>query len=160
MRRSKYPNFGILDVIEKFVSGGITRESLLSSIRKHNPDFSPKLFSHQLHSLKTRGVIHRTQSGKFILGAKGREYLSLKSLTEISLRNKKTDGYNRLIIFDIPEKLRHARNVLRVKLKEFECKQLQRSVYITPYVCEDEMREVARILRISSYVHILKVVPF
>jgi DNA-binding transcriptional regulator PaaX len=96
-------------------------------------------------------------SGSLHLAQKGQQRALLRSLTAIVLRNKKTDGRDRLIIFDIPEKQRSARDVLRRKLREFECQQLQRSVYITPYVCEDELHEITRILKITPHVHVLKV---
>lgn len=160
MRHSKYPSLGILEAFENYVSGGITRERIAQKVKQQNArDFSPRLFSRQLFGFKTRGLISQKNDGTFVLEDKGKEFLAIESLTKIVLQNKKRDGYRRLIIFDVPEQRRDARDMLRAKLKEFECQQLQKSVYITPYVCEDEIREVAKILSIGSYIHIMKVIP-
>lgn len=148
---------GILDALENFVSGGITREKLEFEL-KHRSGYSPRRFSQQLYQFRKRNLIRENGNGKLLLSTRGRTLQALKELTAITFKNKKTDGHARLIIFDIPEKLRSARNILRHKLKEFECKHLQRSVYITPYVCENELGEVCRILNIVRHVRILKVI--
>ncbi len=160
MRRSKYQNLGILDALERLMSGGKTaREYLYEGVKSRNKDFSPRLFSRQLYSLKTQGFIRQTATGSILLSEKGRQRILIESLDNIVLHNKKTDGYRRIIMFDIPERRRSARNILREKLREFECKQLQKSVYITPYICENEIREVARILKVGQQVHVFKIMP-
>lgn len=45
----------------------------------------------------------------------------------------------RLIIFDIPEKYRKVRDIFRMRLKQLGLYQLQKSVYISPYSCFDEI---------------------
>jgi len=47
--------------------------------------------------------------------------------------NEKWDGYWRILIFDIPEKFRQLRDDLRVLINILGFKQLQKSVWITPY---------------------------
>lgn len=150
---------GILDALENYVSGGITRERLAKKVAHRNGSFSPRLFSQQLFRHKQRGDIRQNEDGNFVLDERGRERLLLESLAKIVFQNKKTDGSSRLIIFDIPETKRFARDTLREKLHEFECQQVQRSVYITPYVCENEIREIAKILGVSSHVRVLKMSP-
>ena len=49
----------------------------------------------------------------------------------------KWDGKWRIVIFDIPEKKKKAREVLRAKLKDLGFKELQKSVFVLPYECED-----------------------
>ena len=89
---------------------------------------------------------------------KGKKVLEEISVFEIAFKNKMTDGYRRIIVFDIPEKYKTERDILRGKLREFECEPLQKSVYITPYICEDEIYQIAKALGIGTYVSILKVV--
>lgn len=52
---------------------------------------------------------------------------------------KKWDGVWRAIIFDVPEKKRHQRNFLRRELKLMGFKELQHSIWITPYDVEREL---------------------
>lgn len=62
-------------------------------------------------------------------------------LEELSntLNKKKWDGRWRIIIFDVPEKERSKRDSFRAFLNSLKFYQLQESVYLTPYPCEDEM---------------------
>lgn len=52
---------------------------------------------------------------------------------------RRWDGVWRLIIFDIPEKLKIKREVFRGKLKELGFYPLQKSIWIYPYPCEKEV---------------------
>ncbi len=49
------------------------------------------------------------------------------------------DGRWRVLIFDVPEKTRIKREALRGKLKELGFTKLQKSVWIHPYPCENEL---------------------
>lgn len=50
---------------------------------------------------------------------------------------KKWDGKWRIIIFDIPEKRRGARDSLRSHLRQLGFHELQKSVFVHPYPCDD-----------------------
>ena len=169
----KYPNYGILDALEKLSSGGwesfkyhltkdkprsVSRDELLKMLKKRQREYSSRMLSKKLYTLKAQGLVIEYVDGGLQLDEAGQQRLELAELSNITFRNKKTDGSSRLIIFDIPEQRRDARDMLRRKLKEFECRQLQKSVYITPYVCEDEIGEIARILNVAPHIHVLKVV--
>lgn len=73
---------------------------------------------------------------------------------------EKWDGKWRMVIFDIPEKKRKARGALRDKLKELGFKELQKSVFIYPYECEDEINFIVEVFEIRPYVRFLKVDSF
>ncbi len=49
---------------------------------------------------------------------------------------KKWDGKWRVVIFDIPEKRRVARTMLRSRLKKYGFRQVQASVWAYPFPCE------------------------
>ena len=51
----------------------------------------------------------------------------------------KWDGEWRIVIFDIPERFKKAREALRKKLKDLGFIKLQESVFAFPYECEDEI---------------------
>ena len=55
------------------------------------------------------------------------------------------DGEWRIVIFDIPEKFKKAREALRMKLKELGFLELQKSVFIFPYECEDEINFIVEV---------------
>lgn len=72
-------------------------------------------------------------------------------------KQKKWDGKWRVVIFDVPNKFNRAREALREKIKELGFYQLQKSVWIHPYPCEDEILFVAEIFRAGSFIEIMEV---
>lgn len=70
---------------------------------------------------------------------RGRKELRIYQLGEIMFEKKKSDGYWRIIFFDIPERQKIAREALRRKLVEWGLYPIQRSVYVSLYPCEEEV---------------------
>lgn len=68
----------------------------------------------------------------------------------------KWDKKWRLVIFDIPEKKKHAREVLRSKLKELGFHQFQKSCFIYPYECENEINFVVELFELRLCVTLIK----
>ena len=58
----------------------------------------------------------------------------------------------RLVIFDIPEEERRGRNALAAKLKELGFYPLQKSVFIHPYECKNEIDFIVEIFNLRPYV--------
>jgi len=69
---------------------------------------------------------------------------------------KHWDGVWRMVIFDIPEKVREARVVLSKKLKEMGFYQFQKSVFIHPFECENEIDFIKELFQINKYVVFLR----
>jgi len=64
----------------------------------------------------------------------------------------------RMLIFDIPTKpaiYNQARNALRGKIKELGFYQLQKSVWVYPYECEDEILLIAELYRVQKHIEII-----
>lgn len=72
----------------------------------------------------------------------------------------KWDREWRIVIFDIPEKLKKAREALRLKLKELGFQELQKSVFILPYECENEINFIMEIFKIRPFVRFVRVKSF
>lgn len=66
---------------------------------------------------------------------------------------KKWDGFFRVIVFDIPEREREARNTFRKKLKNLGFYQLQKSVFVCPYECREEVDFLRHELDIAKFVN-------
>lgn len=62
------------------------------------------------------------------------------------------DGLWHIVIFDIPEKYKWARLALRDKLLDLGFFQCQKSVYIHPYPCRDEVDFVVEFFRVRRFV--------
>jgi len=98
---------------------------------------------------------------KIVLTENGKKKVLKYQLEDIRIKPMKNwDKKWRMIIFDIPESQKKARNALRDKLKELEFYQLQKSVWIHPYECEDEINFIIEFFNISPYVRMAEVNRF
>lgn len=70
---------------------------------------------------------------------------------------KKWDGKWRLVMFDIPMRFTKGREALRFHLKDLNFFQFQKSAWIYPYPCEDEIIFIADFFGVGKYVEILTV---
>ena len=69
----------------------------------------------------------------------------------------KWDGKWRILMFDIPEKEKGAREALRNKIKELGLIQFQKSVWLYPYPCENEIDFIAEYYQIGKYINLITV---
>ena len=107
--------------------------------------------------LAERGLV------KFVT-RKGRKYMELTSAgtrelirtqEENSLRaraKKRWDKRWRMVVFDIPEKYRKSRDKLRLTLRSLGFVQLQASVWVYPYDCEEVVALLKTDLRVGMSV--------
>jgi hypothetical protein len=99
--------------------------------------------------------IKETQDGKtiLVLSEEGKKRMLIYNLETLKLkRQDKWDGHWRIIIFDIPERLKYAREWLSRKLKEIGMYQLQKSVYVYPFECKDELDFIIEYFGLRPYV--------
>ena len=68
---------------------------------------------------------------------------------------KKWDGKWRLVMFDIPMRFTKGREALRYHLKDLNFFQFQKSAWIYPYPCEDEIIFIADFFGVGKYVEVL-----
>ena len=72
----------------------------------------------------------------------------------------KWDDEWRVVIFDIPERFKKAREALRKKLKDLGFIKLQESVFVLPYECENEINFITEIFLIRPFVRFMRVKSF
>lgn len=66
----------------------------------------------------------------------------------------KWDRKWRIVLFDIPEKKKAARNALRMRLQNLGFFQIQKSAWACPWPCENEIQLLAELLGITHYVQL------
>ena len=118
-----------------------------------------------------RDAIRKLYQSKLVDFKEGNDGAILMTLTDNG--KKKVIGYNldslkipkpdrwdrlwRLVIFDIPEKKKQGRRALVEKLKELGFYPLQKSVFIHPYECQNEIDFVVEIFNLRPYVRLFTV---
>lgn len=80
------------------------------------------------------------------------EHLKFDLENMIIDKPEKWDGLWRIVIFDIPEEYKEARDVLRSTLKRLGFYKWQKSVFVHPYDCEKEITYIKEIYEVSLYV--------
>lgn len=105
--------------------------------------------------LKRKKFIAFENNGNLVLTKQGNKRLSKINFEELKIEKRSWDGKWRLLTFDIPEAKMAARHTFRRKLKELGFFHFQRSVFIIPYPCEDEIAFITEFLNIRPYVHLI-----
>ena len=72
----------------------------------------------------------------------------------------KWDGEWRIVIFDIPERFKKAREALRNKLEDLGFIKLQEPVFVFPYKGEDEIDFIVEVFQIRPFVRFVKAKSF
>ena len=88
-------------------------------------------------------------------GKKQASFLQLMGNTIKFKKPKKWDKKWRLVMFDVPEKDRLFRDILRKHLKELQFKKLQHSVFVSPYPFEKPILELVDLYSASKYVRVV-----
>ena len=107
------------------------------------PQKSYKEFYNTLYRLHSEGLIKKSgHQGAF------KAEITSEGKTLLMRKTPHRDGVWKLVIFDIPEKHKYVRSVLRAKLKSLHFKKWQNSIWVSPYALdkeiEEEMKQIAK----------------
>ena len=98
---------------------------------------------------------------KIILTKEGEKKALKIKIDEMKIKKPtKWDDEWRVVIFDIPERFKKAREALRKKLKDLGFIKLQESVFVLPYECENEINFITEIFLIRPFVRFMRVKSF
>ena len=118
---------------------------------KNIPFYFLKLRKQKLIEVKEHGHYQ-----KFVLTEDGREVFLRFNYEEMEINQPRVWDRNfRVIVFDIPEKKRAARDSLREKMKELGFAKFNDSVWVYPYPCQREIDFIANYWGIGRYVHFI-----
>ena len=134
----------------------------LSVIHKDLKRVDQRSFARSLKRLSQEKLIteRRMSDGSYTLtltaeGEKMAHRLDLLGSIATFVKPKKWDGKWRIVIFDIPESDRVFRDILRKHLYALEFKQLQQSVFISPYPCEKTILDLVHLYNANQYVRVI-----
>lgn len=148
----------ILLILEKAVDGYVSFEDFI-----YNPglyvsgmrEVNKSTLANALKRLRENGFVEFINDRELTLRLTdtGRN----KALwTKMRLEDEKWDGKWRLVIWDIPEKRRRARDLLRHQLKQLGFKKFQQSVWASKKNCTLLLREYIQKVGIEDWVKILE----
>lgn len=129
---------------------------------KGSSNYSKKQIRSAVNSIKNQKLI------EYIADKDGKTTVKITIKGEVRLRtfaidlikikkHKKWDGRWRLVMYDFPIRFKKARNAFRWKLKDLGFFQFQKSAWIYPYLCEDEIIFIADFFGVGKHVEILTV---
>ena len=87
-----------------------------------------------------------------VLTERGREHTLSFQLNEMEIpRPVHWDGRWRIVFFDIPEKFRERRDAFRNFLKQLGFIEIQKSVWVHPYPCKDQIDFAIEVFEVRVY---------
>lgn len=128
---------------------------------------NPKITTKELHRFHSTFAYKELYNTVFRLAdlelikkepAKGEIVLTITPDGEKSLKRNtpKRDGVWKLVIFDISEKQKYVRVVLRAKLKALHFKKWQNSIWVSPYELDEEIERELKDLGNKFFVRLIK----
>ncbi|MBI2588969.1 hypothetical protein HYW35_02065 [Candidatus Saccharibacteria bacterium] len=134
---------------------GLSRplNKFLDSLDKRQRDRELKRI---LSYMKEKRLINYSPAARFEHGVtitkRGRQRLERANFASLEIKRPSSwDKKWRLVIFDIPEEMKTARDALTSKLYKLGFKPLQRSVWIYPFACHEEIEAVAVYYKLEDY---------
>lgn len=106
-----------------------------------------------IYNLKAQGYLAGEYEHGLQLTAKA--HTRLAKIDEETLAITPQDRWDRrwrIVIYDIPEKHKTARNLINLKLRSLGCFQLQKSTWITPFPCRDVIETLCAHYDVDRYV--------
>ena len=126
--------------------------------------FRPKDFEERkrgkqaLSRLEKQGLIKQrgAMDGYFVLTAQGKAKAMRYKIEETKIqKQKRWDRKWRLVMFDVPEEKKKARQAINFALKRIGCVHYQKSVFITPFPCEKEIDFIGETFNVREYIRIV-----
>lgn len=123
-----------------------------------NKKYQPSRINQTMQRLQSQKLISITEKDhktKIELLDKGKRKILAYKFEELALKQNKWDQLWRVVIFDIPEKKKVARNLLRSKMKELGFYSLQKSVLVTPWKCEEVIDYIKFFYGVEDHVNLI-----
>lgn len=99
---------------------------------------------------------HNDGSCTIILSKDGKEKALTYKLDEMEIKKpEKWDGQWRIVLFDIPEKRRRVRDAFRHHLKQLGFYEFQKSVFVHPYDCSNEIEYLIEFYQARKFIRFI-----
>lgn len=106
-----------------------------------------------IYQMKEKGLLAGTYEHGLQVTDKARRRLERADIRDLCVRPApRWDGKWRIVIYDIPEAHASARQALTICLRAYGCFQLQKSTWITPFPCRDDIVALSAYHSVDKYV--------
>ncbi|OGI75967.1 hypothetical protein A3C67_01200 [Candidatus Nomurabacteria bacterium RIFCSPHIGHO2_02_FULL_42_19] len=146
---------------------GLTRSPkkhwwILKQIPKEWKKINRQALERAINSLYVSHLVqkeqHRDGTTTFVLSENGKRRALRFNIDKMEIKRPgKWDNKWRVVMFDIPEKLRRLRDSLRLHFREIGLIELQKSVFVYPYPCSKEIEFILEFYNTRRHVRFLLV---
>ena len=152
----------ILLLLKAGLALGLTRSPrkhwwILKQVPKEWAKINHQTLNRAINSLYKSHLVeekdHRDGSTTLILSENGKRKALRFDIDKLEIKKPTTwDKKWRIIMFDIPEKLHRLRDSLRLHFRDIGLIELQKSVFVYPYPCNDEIEFILELYNARKYV--------
>ncbi len=133
---------------------------ILKQIPKEWKRIDRQVLERAINSLYTSHLVsekhHKDGVTTLVLSENGKQRALRYNIDEIKIKKPtKWDKKWRVVMFDIPEKLRKLRDSLRLHFREIGLIELQKSVFVYPYPCEKEIEFILEFYNTKKHVRFI-----
>jgi len=168
--RSQGPRIGnlkkkILLLLAAGLALGLTRSPkkhwwILKQIPKEWKKVNRQTLERAINSLYTSHLIqekdNKDGTTTMILSKNGKQKALQFDIEKMEIKKPvKWDRKWRIVMFDIPEKLKRLRDSLRIHFQEVGLIEFQKSVFVHPYPCNDEIEFILELYNARRYVRFI-----
>ena len=158
MRIRKGLSSVILLTLEKSIDGYMRLDDFAYHHYRYHweiPELSKPALSKALKRLRENGLIDFIDEKELVLRLTD-EGKTQALWAKLKFEEEEWDGKWRIIIWDIPEKKRAVRDLLRSKLKELGFKHWQKSVWASKVNCTQLLRDFLKKVGIEDWVMVVE----
>ena len=134
---------------------------IIRAARRDWKNIDKKQFKRSITSLRDHGAVKMRKNNdgtmRVLLTKKGKRIAERHSLDFLKIKKpRRWDKKWRMVIFDVPEKNRAARDIFRFYIKRLGFYELQHSVWVYPYKCAREVQYLVDFFGMARYVHLVE----
>ena len=133
---------------------------ILKQIPKEWAKINRQALERAINSLYTSHLVeeknHKDGSTTLVLSENGRKKALRFNIDKLEIKKPlRWDGKWRIVMFDIPQKLRILRDSLRIHFKEIGLIELQKSVLVHPYPCNQEIEFILELYNARKHIRFI-----
>ena len=133
---------------------------IIEAIGKEWEEIDRQILKRAIKNLYESKLVNEKQNTDgtitLLLTDKGKQKALTYDLENIKIKkSEKWDKKWRVVLFDIPEKRKRIREIFRFHLKKLEFYEFQKSVFVHPYDCRDEIEYLIEFYDIRKFARFL-----